>query len=168
MPLNLTSRLSIICLTGPSAALFEKSCWLCRLIRSSCSPDCSVPVCQRVHAVICYPALCIEWRYRDLVHAHPVHLVALTPQDLHFVHILFLPKERFFVVLVRYLLFYHVFFFTPFAFFMLLPAFLIEYIFGLNANTSSIGSPPQSSFIFSRTFLFRFLRNETVLFSVQG
>ena len=29
-----------------------------------------------------------------------------------------------------------------------------EYIFDLTANTSSIGSPPHSSFIFPRTFLF--------------
>ena len=147
------SPLSTICLTGPSAGLFVKSYWLCRLIRSSRWPDCSVPVCRRVHAVPCYPALCIEWPDRDLVHAHPVHLVALTPQYLHFVHVLFLSEQGFFVVLVGYLPFDHIFF-TPFAFFMLLPAFLIEHIFGLNATTSSIGSPPHSSFIFPKTFLF--------------
>ena len=148
------SPLSTIRLTGLSAGLFVKSYWLCRLIRNSRRPDCSVPVCQRVHAVACYPALCIEWRDRDLVHAHPVHLVALTTQDLHFLHVLFLSEQGFFVVLVGYLLFYHIFFFTPFAFFMLLPAFLIEYIFGLNVTTSSISSPPHSSFIFPKTFLF--------------
>ena len=97
------SRWSIICLTGPSAAFFLKSCWLCRLIHSFRSLDVFVPVCQRADAIACYPALCIKWRYRDLVHARSVHCVALTPQDFHFVHKLFLPKERFFVLLVRYL-----------------------------------------------------------------
>ena len=145
--------LSTICLTGPSAGLFVKSCWLCHLICSSRLPDCSVPVCQRVHAIACYPVLCIEWRDRDLVHAHPVHLVALTTQDLHFVHVLFLSEQGFLVVLMGYLPFDHIYF-TPFAFFMLLPAFLIEYIFGLSATTSSINSPPHSSFIFLKTFLF--------------
>ena len=142
------SPLSTICLTGPSAGLFVKSCWLCRLIRSSRRPDYSVPVCQRVHAVACYPALCIERRDRDLVHAHPIHLVALTAQDLHFVHVLLHCSSR------RLSPFRSHFFFTPFAFFMFFPAFLIEYIFGLNATTSSISSPPHSSFIFPKTFLF--------------
>ena len=153
MLLNLTSLLFITCLTGPSAGLFVKCYWLCRLIRSSRRPDCSVPVCQRVHSIACYPALCIEWRYRDLVHAHSVHLVALTPQGLHFLHLLFLSEESFFVVLVLYLPFDHIFF-TPFAFFMLLAAFLIEHIFGLSATASSISSPPHSSFILSMAFLF--------------
>ena len=143
MSLSLMSRLSVICWAGPSAGLFMKSCWLCHLIRSSPRPDCSVPVRQRVDSVARYPALCIEWRERDLVHAHSVHLVALTPQDF----------QGFFVVLVRYLSIDHIFF-HPVAFFMLLSAFLIEYIFGLNATTSFIGSPPHSSFILPRTFLF--------------
>ena len=151
------SRLSIICLTGPSEALFVKSCWFFRLIRSPPppppGPDCSVPVHQRVHAVACYLALLIEWRDRDLVITHPVHLVTLTRQDLHFVHVLFPSKERFFVMLVGYLPLDHIFF-TPFAFFMLLPAFLIEYIFGLGAITSSIGSPAHSSFILPKAVLF--------------
>ena len=107
------SPLSTICLTDPSAGLFVKSCWLFHLIRSSRRPDCSVPVRQRVHAVACYSALCVEWRDRGLVHAHPVHLVALTAQYLHFVRVLFPSEERFFVVLVRYLPFDHIFFFHP-------------------------------------------------------
>ena len=74
-------------------------------------------VCLRLDAAICYPALCIKWRYRDLVHAHSVHFVSLTPEDFHFVHKLLLFKERFFVVLVRYLFLNHIFF-TPFALLM--------------------------------------------------
>ena len=58
--LNLIHRLSIICLTGRSAALFAKSCWLCRLIHSCPQPE--MPVCQGLYAVICYPPLCIKWR----------------------------------------------------------------------------------------------------------
>ena len=57
--LNLMSQLSIICLTGPSAASFVKSCWLCHLIPSF-RP--SVPICQCVDSIICYPSLCIKWR----------------------------------------------------------------------------------------------------------
>ena len=143
------SRLSIICLTGPSVALFVKSCWLCHLIRSFCLPD-DVPIRLRLDAIICYPALCIKWRYRDLVHTHSVHFVTLTPLKFHFVHELFPSKEHFFVVLVRYLFLNHIFF-TPFAF---LPTLFTEYIFGLTATTSSIKPPPHSSFIFPKAFLF--------------
>ena len=105
------SLLSIICLTGLSAALFAKSCWLCRLIPSCRQPEMSV--CQGLYAVICFPSLCIKWRKRDLVHAHSVHFVPLTPQDFHFVHELPPFKERFFVVLVRYLFFQSHFFSRP-------------------------------------------------------
>ena len=144
---------SIICLTGPSATLFVKSCWLCRLIRSFRPPDVFVPVCQRVHAVVRYPALCIKWRIRDLVHGHSVHLVALALQDLHFVHILFPSEESFFIVLMRYLFFDHIFF-TPFAFLIFyLLAFSTEYILDLMATASSIATPAQSSFIFPRASL---------------
>ena len=122
---------SIVCLTGPSAALFVKSCWLCRLIPSFHLRDCSVPVCQRVDAIICYPALCIKWRYRDLVHAHSIHLVAFTPQDFHFVH--FLPLSP------------SLYFFS---------AFFTEYIFSLIATTSLIAKPPHSSFILPKNVLF--------------
>ena len=147
------SRLSIICLTGPSVASFVKSCWLCRLILSSRPPEMSV--CLRLDAVICYPALCIKWRYGDLVHAHSVHFVTVTPQHFHFVHKLLPSKERFFVVLVRYLFLNHIFFHAlrlPYVFF--LPPKSTEYIFGLTATTSFITSPPQSSFIVPKAFLF--------------
>ena len=145
------SLLSIIWLMGPSAALFTKSCWLCRLILSCRQPDMSV--CQGLYAVICYPALCIKRWYRDLVHAHSVHFVPLTSQDFHFLHELLPLKERFFVVLVRYLLLNHIFF-TPFAFLMFFLPTSTEYIFGLTAATSFIISPPHSSFILPKTFLF--------------
>ena len=102
------SLLSIICLTGPSAALFVKSCWLCRLIPSCRQPE--MAVCPRLDAVFSYPSLCIKRRYGYLVHAHSVHLLALTPQDFHLVHELLPLTERFFVVLVRYLLLNHIFF----------------------------------------------------------
>ena len=104
-------------------------------------PNVFVSVRQRLYDIICYPALCIKWRYRGLVHAPSVRLVVLTPQDFHFVHELFPPKKGFFVVLVRYL-FLNQFFFHPFR------------IFGLTATTSSITSPPHSSFILPKTFLF--------------
>ena len=91
------SRLSIICLTDPSAVSFAKNCWLCRLIHSCRLPD--VPVCPCLDAVICYPALCIKWRHGDLVHTHSVHFVALTSQYFHFVHELLPSKERFLVVI---------------------------------------------------------------------
>ena len=107
------SQLYIICLTGPGAALFVKSFWLYRLIHSFRPPDVFVPVCQRLDAIICKSSLCIKWRYRDLVHAHSTHVMALTPQYFHFVHKLFPPKERFFVVLVRYHFFDHIFFSHP-------------------------------------------------------
>ena len=105
------SLLSIICLTVPNAALFVKSCWLCRLIPSCRQPE--MAVCRRADAVICYPSLCVKWRYGDLVHAHSIHLVAFNPQYFHLVHELLSLKERFFVVLVRYLLLNHIFFSRP-------------------------------------------------------
>ena len=105
------NRSSIICPTGPNAASFVKSCWLCRLILSCRQPE--MPVCRRVHAVFCYPPLCIKWRYENLVHAHSVHLVAFTPQYFHLVHELLSLMKRFFIVLVRYLFLNHAFFSRP-------------------------------------------------------
>ena len=146
------SQLSIICLTGLSAALFAKSCWLCHLILSCRQPE--MPVCPRLDSVFCYPALCIKRWYGDLVHAHSVHLVTLALQYFHLVHELLPFKERFFVVLVRYLLLNHIFF-TPFDFLMFFsPSISTEYILGLTAITSFITSPPHSSFILPKTFLF--------------
>ena len=54
-----------------------------------------------------------QWRYRDLDHAHSVHLVALTSQDFYFVHELLSLKERFFVLPVCYLFLNHFFFSLP-------------------------------------------------------
>ena len=145
------SQSCIICLTDPNAALSVKSCWLCRLILSCRQPK--MPVCCRVDAVFCYPALCIKRRYGNLVHAHSVHLVAFAPRDFHLVHELLSLNERFFVVLVCYLLLNHIFF-TPFAFRMFFSPTSTEYIFGLTATTSFITLPPHSSFILPKAFLF--------------
>ena len=115
------SQLYIICLTGPSAGLFVKSFWLYRLIHSFRPPDVFVPICQRLDAILCNPSLCIKWRYRDLVHAHSTHVMALAPQYFHFAHKLLPAKERFFVVLDGYHFFDQIFFHTlrlPYIFFV--------------------------------------------------
>ena len=107
-------------------------------------------VLPRLDAVFCYPTLCIKRRYGDLVHAHSVHLVALTPQVFHLVHELLPLTERFFVVLVGYLLLNHIFF----------HALRLPYVFFAHFHRVHLG-PHCYDFLyhFSPTFIFHLAQN---------